>query len=212
MNQILPKIIFLLLAFTQTAYSQDWVLKSEKKGVKVYHRETSGVHQLKLSTTLKTRVSSIIQLFSEIEGYTSWGYKISESRLIKRISPTELYYYSKVDFPWPLSDRDLVMRSTVSQDSRTKVVNAISVAYPEFIPKVKDVVRMSQATTRWVLMPQANGDVAVEYYIHSDPGGNIPSWMVNMALDVGPIETIERMRKILQEPRFVNAKLAHIRD
>ncbi|MBK8922208.1 MAG: hypothetical protein IPM81_12020 [Saprospirales bacterium] len=47
---------------------------------------------------------------------------------------------------------------------------------------------------------------------YSDPGGNLPDWAINLAIDVGPRETIKRMREILKDPLYQNAKLAHIRE
>lgn len=206
---IIQGFIFLNL---QAQSKEGWVFKNEKDGVKVYYKKTSDVHEIKLITSLKSSLSGIIHLFNEVDDYSKWGYKLSEAKLLKRVNNQDFYYYSKLDFPWPLNDRDLILHTQLEQDSTTRRVTSTSHAKPEYLPENKDVIRIKQTTTRWTLIPGAGGWVYVEYYINSNPGGNIPDWLVNMAIDVGPRETIKNMRKILKEPKYQAAKLAYIRE
>lgn len=210
---ILYCLFFAQMAFSAAAQSKDgWVLKSQRNAIKVFYRKTSDIHELKLTTSIKTPLSGIVHLLDDVDKYTVWGYKISEARLIKRISPTEIIYYSRIDFPWPMSDRDVVLRTTVEQDLQNNAVTSSSVAVAGWAPEVKDVIRLKKANTRWTVIPGANGWMYVEYYLYSDPGGNLPDWAINLAIDVGPRETIKRMREILKDPLYQNAKLAHIRE
>lgn len=192
--------------------SDGWAFKNEKDGVKVYYKKTSDVHEIKLVTSLKTSLSGVIQLFSEVENYTKWGYKISETKMLKKVNDQDFYYYSKIDFPWPLSDRDLIVQTKLEQDSVTRRVTSTSWSKYDYLPENKDVVRMKTTTTKWTLVPGAGGWLYVEYYIYADPGGSIPDWLVNMAIDVGPRETIKSMRTILQQPKYQTAKLAYIKE
>jgi len=189
-----------------------WVFKNEKEGVKVYYRKTSDVYELKLITSLKVSLSGLVTLLSEVENYPKWGYKVTESRELKKISAQETYYYSRLDFPWPLDDRDIVVHSKMVQDPVTRRVTATSKAMPDYLASNKGVVRMRNAHTTWTLLPGPGGWTYVEYYIYSDPGGSLPDWLVNMALDVGPRETIKNIRGFVQQEKYRNAKLAHLKD
>lgn len=189
-----------------------WVFKNEKEGVKVYYRKTSDVYELKLITSLKVSLSGLVTLLSEVENYPKWGYKVAESRELKKISAQETYYYSRLDFPWPLDDRDVVVHSKMVQDPVTRRVTATSKAMPDYLASNKGVVRMRNAHTTWTLLPGPGGWTYVEYYIYSDPGGSLPDWLVNMALDVGPRETIKNIRGFVQQEKYRNAKLAHLKD
>lgn len=205
----------LLAAASATLLAQpklEWVYKNEKDGVKVYYRKTSDVYEIKLVTSLKSPLSGIIHLFEEVENYPKWGYKIAEARTLHRISDTEMYYYSKLDFPWPINDRDIIMHTRLEQDPKTRTIKSTSTAVPNYLPVEKNIVRIAKATTQWTLIPGAGGWLYVEYYIYSNPGGNIPDWLVNMAIDLGPRETIKSIRKILLDPKYQNAKLAYIKE
>jgi len=211
-------LVFSLVAATLFAQNQHasegdgWVLKKEKSGIKIYYRKTSDIHELKLATTLEASLSGVAQLLDEVQYFPKWGYKISETRTIKRISPTEMIYYARVDFPWPMSDRDLVLHTKLVQDPENRTVTSTSEAVSGHVPEHKGIVRMHKANTRWTVRPGAGSNVQLEYYLYSDPGGSLPDWVVNMALDMGPRETVKRMRDTLKQPRYHNVKLAHIKE
>jgi hypothetical protein len=199
--------------FLSSMQAQDgWIFKNEKEGVKVYYRKTSDVYELKLVTSLKAPLSGLALLLSEVENYPKWGYKVLESKELKRVSDTETYYYSKLDFPWPLDDRDIIVHSKMEQDPITRRITATSISSPDYLPGNKGVVRMRNAHTTWTLLPGPGGWTYVEYYIYSDPGGSLPDWLVNMALDVGPRETIKSIRNFVQQEKYQSAKLAHVKN
>ncbi len=210
----LVSLFFLLFAYPVIAQKKPdgWILKNEKDAVKVYYRKTADIYELKLTTSIKVSLSGIAHLLDEVEDYSVWGYKVSEARLLKRVSPTELYYYSRIDFPWPMSDRDVILHTKMEQDLHNNSIRSISTSVPDYIPPVKDVIRVHKANTQWTVVPGNGGWLYLEYYLYSDPGGSLPDWAINMALDVGPRETIKRMREILKTPRYQNTKLAHIRE
>jgi hypothetical protein len=212
LNSLTAFLFFLSMALPLSAQQSGWVLKSNKDNVKVYYKKTSDVYELKLTTSMKVPPSGIVLLFNEIDQYAVWGYKILSARLIKTISESEVYYHSKIDFPWPIDDRDVVMHSKIEQNPTTKVVTCKSVAAPDLIPAETGFIRMRNSRTTWTLVPSPDGWTYIEYYIYSSPGGSIPDWLVNTAIDVGPRETIKSMKQILKSPRFQNAQLAHIKD
>ncbi len=210
-------IIFLLnvVIGSQALIGQNenkWEFKNKKDGVETYFRKNAEVYELKLVASIKTSLSGINLLFSEPEHYAQWGYKVSYAKLLKKVSETEIYYYTRLDFPWPMDDRDVIMHSVMEQDPVTKKTIAKSVSVPDYLPEVKGCVRMRQSTTQWTMIPGEGGWLYVEYYVNSSPGGTIPDWMVNMAIDVGPRETVKAIRKFVQQGKYQNAKLAHLID
>jgi hypothetical protein len=215
MRFIFTTVIVALLISTQllTAQTSDgWALKNDKDGIKVYYKHTADIQEVKLVTSIQSSLSGIIQLFSEVDNYPKWGYKVVSSELLKKVSDNEMYYHSKLDFPWPMEDRDVVMHTRLEQDSKSKAVYSHSTSASTYIPAEKGCIRMVTSTTKWTLIPGPGGWVYVEYYIYSNPGGSIPEWLVNLAIDVGPRETIKNIKTMLQYPKYKNAKLAYIKE
>jgi hypothetical protein len=194
-------------------YGQDtqWTYKGEKDGVKVYLKIQEGVYDVKLTTSIQTSLSAICHLMGDVEAYSKWGYKVAESSLIEQKNEYHQFYYSRLDFPWPLNDRDLTMENFMEQDRNGKVTFK-SYSRSGLKPERKEIIRLDDVATTWVIFPPKNGWAYVEYYIHSNPKGNLPEWLVNLSIDMGPRETINAIRKELKKTEYQTLRLAHIRD
>lgn len=211
------KIFFLLLALAlQVAiFAQspsNWEYKGEKEGVKVYHQKTPGLLHIKLSTAVKVPLSGIAALFSDVDHYKDWGYKICESRLLRRVSPIEAWYYAKYDFPWPMDDRDIILQSKMQQDPGTRQIVITNTPYPAYLPEEQGVFRIKNTFTRWSFVPNDGGWVSVEQQISTDSAEDMPDWLIKMTVDTGPRETAKSVRKILQQEKYQNAQLDFIKD
>ena len=193
-------------------HASAWEYKGEKEGIKTYHQKTAGLLHIKLSTTVKAPLSGIVALFSDVDHYSDWGYKISYSKLLKRVSPTELWYYGKYDFPWPLDDRDIILHSKMEQDPNTRQIIIINTPYPAYLPEKKGIVRIKNASTRWIFIPGDGGWVYVEQYLSTDSAADMPDWLIKMTADTGPRETAKAIRKILLQEKYQKARLAFIKD
>ena len=90
LHLLLGAVAFLSGTSASSAQSNDgWVLKNDKDAVKVYIRRTADVHEIKLVTSLKAPLSGLVQLLSEVDQYPAWGYKVAESRLVRRVNRSE---------------------------------------------------------------------------------------------------------------------------
>ncbi len=223
MRQLSFPSVFILLTrsaalfVTQTPliaqFSEEgWVFKGQQDNIQVYYRRTEDVHELKVVTTMRGTLSGVVRLFDDVPNYPKWGYRLRSARLVQRVSEVEMYYYVCLDFPWPLSDRDLIMHTHLKQDPNTRILTSTSRAAPDRLPEEEGTVRIRKAHSKWVITPVAPGLLSVEYYLYSNPGGHLPDWLINMALDVGPRQTLKNMRALLLDPSYQNVRLAHIRE
>jgi hypothetical protein len=209
------KTLFLLglCCIFQPLFSQnDWEFKGEKDGIKIYHKKTTGLLHIKLSTSVKAPLSGIASLFADVDNYKQWGYKLSQTRLLRRDSPTELWYYARYDFPWPLDDRDIILHSKMEQDPVSRRLTITNTPYPAYLPENQGIVRIKNTTTQWVFVPGKDGWVYVEQQIATDSAEGVPDWLVKMTADTGPRETAKSVRKTLMQDKYQQARLAHIRD
>lgn len=209
-------LVFLLsLAISQTLSAQkssDWEYKGEKDGIKIHHQKTLELLHIKLSMVVKAPLSGIATLFADVANYKDWGYKISESRLLHRVSPLEVWYYAKYDLPWPLDDRDIILQSKMKQDPATRQITITNTPYPAYLPENKGVSRIKNTTTQWSFLPGDGGWVYIEQLISTDSAKDMPDWFVKLTADTGPRETAKSVRKTLQMEKYQNAKLTHIKD
>jgi hypothetical protein len=216
LNTTLPLIIALILLSTKM-HGQDeiWQFEKEKDGIAVYTRSEPGsdINALKMTGTIEApSLSAFAALFEDITNLDSWAYSNYDSRLLEQIAPTEIIYYAKSDFPWPMSNRDFVLHNWYGQDSTSGAYYSISKTEADYLPKQKRLVRVNSFESRWTITPQGEGVFHVEYIVRSDPAGNIPAWLINLFIDVGPYKTIQAMRKEVKNERYANASVPYIRE
>ena len=190
------------------AQEAKWELRKDKNDVKVYVRETpnSPFKELRMSYNVEASLNSIVALLQDVEAIPDWVYKCTESYLVKKVNQEEEYYYNLIDFPWPLSDRDLIVKNILTRDTVNNTMRSESWAANDMVPEKEGVVRITDLHFWWEFTPKENGIVQIDYYLRSDPGGYLPAWIVNMAADQGPLQTIKRFRKTLKDPKYKNAK------
>lgn len=121
-----------------------------------------------------------------------------------------MYYYSEVDIPWPISNRDFIAHLTVSQDPQTKVVTISGPTEANYLPVKPNIVRVNHSNGKWILTPAKNNIVHIDYTLEVDPGGTIPVWLVNLFATSGPVETFKKMKEQVKKTQYVNANLSFI--
>jgi ribonuclease HI len=216
-TNICPLLPLLLLFSFQSIFSQnhhDWELKRDKGGIKVYVRDAddSKIKELKFTTTVQASLSAVTAVLSNVEGFDDWVYASVKSETIKKVSETEVYYYTEIDFPWPFNNRDLVLHTVFWQDAKTLSINSKTTSVHWMKPEEDGLVRISKADLRWTFTPVGNGTLRVDYYLKSDPAGNIPAWLINLAADQGPLQTMVKFKEMLELEKYKNAKLAFVQE
>jgi len=212
--QQMQKFILLLVitAYAFTASAQvKWKLISDEEQIRIYSSAVpeSKIKAVKVDCVVDASLAQTVALLMDVEAGTQWVYKTKSCTLIKRVSPTDLYYHSEISLPWPLDNRDFVAHLIAKQDPVTKAVTIDGPVVTGMVPKKKNVVRVSDSKGRWVLTPVA-GKVRIEYMLHTDPGGYLPAWAVNAFAAEGPMETFKSMKQQLKLPKYRNASLTFI--
>jgi hypothetical protein len=197
-------IFLLLFKISPAAAQYDWKLKTEKDGIKVYTSLVSGskFKAIKVEADLDATPSQLVKVLLDVKGCTDWVSHTKSCTLIKQVSPSELYYYSEIDVPWPATNRDFVAHLTVRQNADTKVVTVDGPAVAGFVPVKDDIVRITASKGEWVITPVAKGKIKVLYTLLVDPAGNIPAWLINLLATQGPMNSFQGLKKQLQKPEY----------
>jgi len=137
-KSLLTTIIFALAGLV--AFGQaDWKLSAEKDGIKVYTSNVPGskIKAIKVECEINATESQLVSLLMDVNSSAEWVYHTKSCTLIKQVSPSDLYYYSEINLPWPAANRDFVAHLTVVQDPVTKVVTINGPAVQGFVPVKK---------------------------------------------------------------------------
>ena len=203
-----------LIPFYTPQQGTPWVFKKSSDGIKIYTREAadSNIKELKFTVSINSTMNNAIAMLIDVENYAHWVYKCKESVTLEEINIFQSYCYYNIDFPWPMSDRDMIVYSEVSQDPNTKTVTSNSYGNPKYILEKEGLVRIHDHFNQWVFKPISADQIEITYLLKSDPAGSIPDWMVNMAIDQGPLKSMKGFMKALKNPQYKNATVPGILD
>ena len=171
-------LLFVIAACSLPALAQTkWKLIADEEQIRIYSSAVpeSKIKAIKVDCVVEASLSQMVSLLLDVEAGTQWVYKTKSCTLVRRVSPTDLYYHSEISLPWSLDNRDFVAHLVTRQDPATKAVTIDGPVVAGMVPRRKNVVRVSDSKGRWVLTPVA-GKVRIEYMLHTDPGGYLPAW------------------------------------
>src|ERR1700757_4453950 len=108
MKTIFLSSFILVLAQTLVFGQNAWKLNTDKEGIKVYTSEFAGpnVKAIKVECEMDASATQLVALLMDVNTSADWVYRTKSAKVIKQVSPSELYYYSEVNMPWPVSNRD----------------------------------------------------------------------------------------------------------
>jgi Icc-related predicted phosphoesterase len=184
-----------------SGYDLDWKLKKEKDGIKVFTRDikNSNLKELRIIASFaQTNLSEVLSVLKNVSSYKDWVFNCVESKEVAVLNENEVVSYYKFDFPWPLSDRDIYIKADTKIDYEHKTALITTTSIPGFGEKTEDVVRVEHHLNSWSLK-EVGDHVDVTYYLKSNPGGKIPDWVINLAVDKGPTLTITNLRELIQK-------------
>ena len=193
---------------------EDWKLNTSKEGMSVYTKTfpDSKFKAIKVELSLDATLSQLVAVVLDVSTGADWVYATKSSVLLKRVSASEVIYYSEVKLPWPIHNRDFIAQLKAVQDPVTRVVTIYGPVVPDYIPIKKDIVRVRKSEGKWVITPLGGGHIKVEYTIRLDPGGDLPAWLFNLFVTKGPAESFENLKVQLRKPAYTNVHLPFISE
>jgi len=208
-------LISICLLYQQPVESQeDWTLKKDKNGIKVFARKNKGFkfNELKVETVFEGKISQLAAVIFDVNNQKNWVYKTAKSELLKTVTATDLFYYTEIEVPWPLNNRDMAVRMTVQQNPQTKVMTIVAKNVDDYLPAKKDKVRIKYSNATWIATPVNSSQYKVEYRIQLDPGDDVPVWILNLFSTAGPYESFINLKKIIKQPPYAQIKFPSIID
>lgn len=196
MNRLAPVLLALLTLAASPALAQ-WTEIRNEDGIRVQKQEDTSrvLPVLRATTTIHASPDQVLGWIRDVDTHTRWMANCEEARLLKRESDTVSYAYSRIGAPWPVSDRDSVVRSTL--ESKDGGHHVVFVDTDELgTPERSGVVRMARVRGEWDLRPNAAGGTDVTYTIDSDPGGSLPGWLVAQVANDVPFQTLGNLRRL----------------
>ena len=197
----------LWLALTSSAGVNPAVAGSEGSWASVFAGENlnvwqrpyggSALNEIRGELNVRASLNALMALLKDAQFNHRWVYRSGGARIIESSGYDQAYVYGIVDAPWPMSDRDTVVRFDYHQDPATKVITITITNFPDYLPRKDALVRVPDFGGFWKLQPRGQGWVKVVYQVYGDPGGWIPVWLANRAAEISVINTLKNLPAVV---------------
>ncbi|XP_042304044.1 phosphatidylcholine transfer protein isoform X1 [Sceloporus undulatus] len=176
-----------------------WQLMAESLGFSIYRLrdEKSGLYEYKVYGTLDDCPPELCaDVYMDLDYRINWDQFLKE--LCEKTQDGRTVIYWEVKFPFPLTNRDYVFireRQDMEVDGKMiYVVLAKSVNSSKF-PEKPGIVRVKNYRQSVAFQSDGKKGSKVFMSYFDDPGGKLPSWMVNWTTKTGVPNFLKDMQK-----------------
>lgn len=216
MHLLIALLLSSLFSFSAYSDTSAWELEKEEKDInlKIYTREIEGsnLKEFKGEMLVKTQLTTIAALLLDGQSAPQWMHKCEKFEVIEQIDELTAVVYFINGAPWPVSDRDAVVMTVMSQDPESLALKAEMNVVNDLLPEDDDYVRIPHMTGFWLFEPKSAGQVLVTYQVHANPGGSLPDWLANSVVVDTPYYTMSNMVNMLKLEKYEQAEVLSIKN
>jgi hypothetical protein len=182
---------------------KEWSLikDDQRHQIKTYSKQEDNrrYRSFKVQGILNGSLEAAARCQFDIENLTAWYMNAIESKLLKRVSDTEYYFYFRLKMPLGVPQRDVVVHAKVQPYSaKTGFLGITYSAEPDFIPAKPGVIRMPAYETSTKLTPLGADKVEEQLEGYADPGGaGMPTWLINYAQRRAPYANMLGRQRVI---------------
>ncbi len=195
-------ISLLLIVFLKPSHATPdygWKLQRSTNTIKLYSRKVAGSKfiQTKAEVKITTPVSDLLAMFGDGSKCLKWQERCYSSRITQQISELELYAYSVIDLPWPVSNGDFVFHSLVTVDPLTKTIKLTFSPAKNMYPQTKYI--RATANISYSLRELTSSSSVLTITMHTEFGGSISPRIINSILIDELQDDIDNLISLLKD-------------
>lgn len=211
-------MVFFLSQGIAAHFEYDWHLVREEDGIQVYLKKflDDDVKSFKGVVDIPSSVDSLLAVIIDVEACPDWIHHCTNPTLLLRKAFLEIYHYQIHKLPFPALNREFILHSKVTRSPETGAVLIQINAVPEFCSeKIKpctqlsdrQMVRVEHSHGHYLLEPLDKKNTRVTWTHHTNPGGYLPTWLINRLIREVPFRTLQGLRKKVCEEKYQKARL-----
>lgn len=184
-----------LVLFAASAVAAERELVDTNEGITVEQQQREGrlLPLLYGTTTMAAPAAQIAAWIGAVHTFTDWQHNCEEARSLPQGDGSR-FTYNRIDSPWPVSDRDVVLHSVRTDHEDGSIRIEFRNTDAPNAPQDTGAVRMPRLIGSYELKP-TEGGTQVFYTLDSDPGGALPGWLVKQVAKDIPFFTLRNLRE-----------------
>ena len=169
------------------------VLQDDGDDIWIGYNETSEISWCRTISTFSFSMDKIAKMIEDKENYYNIFDRVTQSRVVG-----DDIVYIRIDMPFPISDRDYLVRYTTEKTRDIASYKFEAVKEYDF-PLFSSSVRLENAAGEWYLEKIDDSSTYVVYTWNGDLGGSFPSYALTRAWDKQGNEMINWLKESLEE-------------
>ncbi len=174
-----------------------WTVVERERGITLSRREQPGcgLPSFRGEGNLRAGVLQVLAVMLDMSVLHRWAYGVDEARVIKRVDErTELLYlYS--DLPWPVRDRDMVVRKQVEVIKPGAEFRITLKCEPKAQAERDGVIRVQHCRSSFLVRKVDAETTELDYVMSLDPAGMLPKWAGSFVAKNVPFNTLVALEK-----------------
>jgi hypothetical protein len=203
-------LLTLLIAAPAAAQDEGWVKQSDEGGVTIFNREKPGtaVKEVRATGVIDAPPHVCMNVVFDMAHFKDFMPYTKQSDIVARESDKVLYSYQFLSLPL-ISDRDYTLKVV---DVTPDAAPGQSPAYYKKTwtqanargPRPREGVQRVEVNDGfWRFDPSDGGTrTRATYYVFTDPGGMIPSWVANQANSQAIPNLFKALRAQTRKPQY----------
>jgi hypothetical protein len=191
--------ISLPIAGAAQASDIPWKLEREDQGIALYSGPVadSPFLAVKVVAQIDAPAEKVAQLLGDGNGCSVWRAMCKSSEVLNKVSDSESLVYLVLDLPWPVSDRDLVVRSVANIDTQAKTLHVTLESASSEHP-AQDYVR-AESSGEYELKVVGDARSEFTYIQHTDIGGDLSPDLINPSMLSSTFDDIKRLQQLAEK-------------
>lgn len=176
-----PLLFLAAIATAAAKLTPEWRVVSAAKGVTTRARidATSQLCAVHGEAVVEASVAELMSVFGDLDQHGHWDATLVDAREWTG-ADGGTYVYQRFKQPWPVRDRELVLRRREWRRNQTVSVHFESV--DEGTPVAPGAVRTLAHGVWWNFTAVSETETLISHYSCVDPGGAIPAWARDLAV------------------------------
>ena len=202
----------MLLLLFSLLQADNWELAKESDGITVYTRNVEGSPFLAFKgvTVVEGSVDALVAILYDTIAAPSWLHQCRFAMTLEEMRFDENYVFHIYDLPFPVSDRQLILHSTLSSTERgvrLDMHEANTLCDEKQIDRCQkvnasDLIRIKRSRGHYLFIPLDDKRTKVIWQHHIEPGGSIPGWLANVLVVDVPFDSLSGLRELVKEEKY----------
>ena len=193
-----------LLLAAPPAVGAPWVPVGTYDDVAVTSRLVPGqdMPEFRGEAVVKAGLYEIMAVIDDASRHCEWMARCMESTVVRELRGLDRILYQRLNAPWPVSDRDLLVQGSLKINrARKEIISSFRAVKHKAKPPRDNVVRIQILKGFYRLTAVDDQRTRVVYQVLSDPGGSLPRWLARKATRKIPADTIIALRSQVKRTR-----------